>query len=217
VANRHPGHAGERRAQRGRVEGGGDAFAPRRRPQPREVDDVRVLGQLRRAREGTRHLRLVMGVHQHDLRQPAQRVERLGVPVRRPDHRGQVRDQQRIDDRVEVGQVLRPDLDLDALARDAEMAGRRIVVVGADAGPGVDRRPPRRDRAEDEPGRVVAADALEPVLDLAAELRLDHDDHVEHARRHQRIVAPVVLDHDVAQRRLDPRRRRVALRPDLVH
>jgi hypothetical protein len=176
-----------------------------------------VLGQRRGTRERARHVRLVLRVDEHDLGQPAQRVDRLGVPVRRPHHRRQVGHQQRVDDRVELGQVLLADAQLDALARDRDVPGPRGDVVGADAGPRVDRLAPRLDGALDEPRRVIAADALEPVLDLAAELAVHHHDHVEHPRGHERVVGVVVLDDDVAQRRLDPRRRRVALGPDLVH
>ena len=123
VADGDRGDAAERRAQRRRVERGRDALAPRRRAQPREVDDVGVLGELApRAASDSRDVRLVLGVDEHDLRQPPQRVDRLGVAVRRPHHRREVGDQQRVDDRVELGQVPRADVELHALAGDRDVA-----------------------------------------------------------------------------------------------
>ena len=131
--------------------------------------------------------------------------------------RREVGDEQRVDDRVELGQVALADLDLDTLARDRDVPWDRLGVLGPDPRPRVDRLAPRLDRAQDEPRRVVAPDALEPVLDLAAVLAVHHHHDVQHARRHERVVGVVVLGDDVAQRRLDPRRRRVALGPDFVH
>ena len=108
VADGDRGDAAERRAQRRRVERGGHALAPRRRAQPREVDHVGVLGRARRrGRSDSATSGSSWRVDEHDLRQPAQRVDRLGVAVRRPHHRRQVGDQQRVDDRVELGQVAR--------------------------------------------------------------------------------------------------------------
>ena len=84
-------------AARRRVVGGGEALAPRRAAQPREVDDLAALGELAVARQRGLDLGLVDGVEQHDLgeRRAAgaaggQRVDGLGMAVRRPDRRAQV-------------------------------------------------------------------------------------------------------------------------------
>ena len=86
----------------------GDPLAPRRRAQPGEVDDVGLLGQLARARD--RRLpgraRSTESISTTWAR-CEQRVDRLGMAVRRPDERREVGHQQRVDDRVEPRQVLR--------------------------------------------------------------------------------------------------------------
>ena len=43
-----------------------------------------------------------------------------------------------------------------------------------------------------------------------------YHDEVEHARRDERVLVAVALGQQLAQRRLDPARRRVALAPDLL-
>jgi hypothetical protein len=139
------------------------------------------------------------------------------VAVRRPHHRGEVGDQERVDDGVELGQVARADLDLHPLARHGDVARDRMRVLGADPRPRVDGLAPVLDGAQHEPRRVVAADALEAVLDLAAELGVHDRHHVQHTRRHERVVGVMMLGDDPPQGGLDLRRRRVALRPDLVH
>ena len=213
VADRDAGDLRQPAAQLGRIEGGGHALAPRRRAQPREVDDVRALEQPVRARERRPHLGLVLGVHEHHLHQPAQCVDGGRVPVRRPHQRREVGYQQRVDDRVERLQMALAELELDPLPAERE---RALGPLGGDAAPGVDRRAARVHRAQDEPRRVVAADALEPVLDLAPELAVDDHDEVEHARRDEGVLVVVALDQEPAQRRLDLARRRVALAPDLL-
>src|SRR4051812_28297934 len=85
-----------------------------------------------------------------------------------------------------------------------------------DAAPRVDRLVVAVDGAQHEPRRVVAPHPLEPVLDLPAELAVDHDDEVEHPRRDEGVLVVVALDEQLAQRRLDLARRRVALAPDLL-
>jgi hypothetical protein len=97
---------GGQEPRRRRVEVRGDAFAPRRRAQPREVDHVRALAQL--ARTGQRGGRVVRvdRVPQHRLRELEQGVDRLGVAVRRPDHRRDVGDDERVDDRLQAADVL---------------------------------------------------------------------------------------------------------------
>ena len=70
-----------------RVERRRHALAPRRRAQPREVDDVRVAQERHRPVDAVAHVGLVDGVEQHDLGEREQRLDRLRVPVRRPDAR----------------------------------------------------------------------------------------------------------------------------------
>jgi hypothetical protein len=94
-------------------------------------------------------------------------------------------------------------------------------VVGPDARPGVDLLAAVLDRAEDQPRRMEAADPLQAVLDLAAEVGVDDRHQVEHTGRDEGAGLVVVFaaaagDH-VAQRGLDARGRRVLLAPDLVH
>ena len=55
-----------------------------------------------------RRVGLVHRVDQHDLRHVEQRVDRLGVAVRRPDQRRQVGHDERVHDRVELREVLPP-------------------------------------------------------------------------------------------------------------
>ena len=90
-----------------RVERGGHPLAPRRRPQPGEVDHVGVGAQLLRAPQRARGVGLAHGVDQRHLRDVKERVQSLGMPVRRPDDRGEVGHDERVHDRVELGQVLR--------------------------------------------------------------------------------------------------------------
>ena len=70
--------------------------------------------------------------HQGDLREPAQRVQGLGMPVRRPDHRRQVADDERVHDCVQLRHVAVADRQLHPLAADRDRAGARGV-DGADA------------------------------------------------------------------------------------
>ena len=79
----------------------------------------------------------------------------------------------------------------------------------------VERVPAFLDRAQDRARGVVAADALEPVGDLALPGAVDDHDQVEHARRRERLVGGVALAQHLAERRLDRVRIRVALRPDV--
>ena len=67
-----------------------------------------------------------------------------------------------------------------------------------------------------EPRRVVAADARQPVLDLAAEAAVDDHDEVHHPRGDERAVLLVALAQQLAQRRLDRAGRRVARAPDVL-
>ena len=147
------GHAGDRpqlRPPARRVERRRDPLAPRRRAQPGEVDDVGVVGEVVGARQRRLDVRLVLRVDQHDLGEPAQRVDRLGMAVRRPHHRRQVADHQRVDDRVELGQVALADQQLDALAADRDRARLRRV-VGADPRPSPSSLLPARTRPRTAP------------------------------------------------------------------
>ena len=139
-------------AERARSAGGSNAAATRsrhgvERSQARSTTYARARQVVRRARSASRDVGLVLRVDEHDLREPAQRVDGLGVAVRRPHHRREVGDEQRVDDRVEARQVLRADVDLDPLAADGDVPGPVLGVLGADRGPGVERRAPGLDRA----------------------------------------------------------------------
>ena len=148
----------QRGSQRRRVEGGGDALAPRRRAQPGEVDHVgRRASRSPARREERRRIRQVLGVEQHDLASRRSASTALLVAVGRPHHRGEVGHDQRVDDRVQrPSSWPRADVELDPLAPDGERPGR-VVVSAATRAPGVERRAARLDRADDEPGRVIAA------------------------------------------------------------
>ena len=152
----------------GRVEGGGDALAPRRRAQPREVDDVEVVEQLVHPVQCGRD---VVGerVDQHHLGHLAQRVLGDRVAVRRPDERREVGDDQRRDDRRQRLEVLLADVDLDVLAGDRRATPLSSVAIDAQASSVVRLR---LDGDDDRARRVVAADLDEPVLDLAAVLAI---------------------------------------------
>ena len=115
-----------------RVERGRDPLAPRRRAQPREVDDVGVARRgrrrasarpRRRARPGSRSARSA----------PAGAARRSPSSCPCGDHTivARSRDHQRVDDRVELRQVALADQQLDALAPDRDRARARRV-VGAD-------------------------------------------------------------------------------------
>ena len=121
------GHAGDRRAGPGRRRGESNAaaiaLAPRRRAQPREVDDV---GVARRGRRRASARASTSGSSWESIsticasRRSASTASRM--PVRRPHHRRQVADHQRVDDRVELRQVALADQQLDALAADRDRA-----------------------------------------------------------------------------------------------
>ena len=207
VADRDRGDAAERaraapagRTRPRRARATASSAATRGRRRRRRSDE------LGRAVERLGDVGLVLGVDEHDLREPAQRVDRLVVPVRRPHHRREVGAPAagRRSCRAWRGGC-GPIVELHALARDGDVARPRLGVVGADARPRVDRLRARpRPRTAIEPRRVVAADALEPVLDLAAELAVDDDHEVQHPRGHER-RGPTwwCSASDVAQRRLD--------------
>ena len=75
----------QRRQALGQVERRRQPLAPRRRAQPGQVDDVGVLAQALGARERLHRIVDVVGVQQHHVdRAGRQRVDRLGVAVRRP-------------------------------------------------------------------------------------------------------------------------------------
>ena len=102
MPDRDPVDAAELHAPLRRVEGRRDALAPGRAAQPGEIDDVGLLGELAGAVERHRRVRLADRIDQHDLRQAQQRVDRLGVAVRRPHERRDVGHDERVDDRVQL-------------------------------------------------------------------------------------------------------------------
>jgi hypothetical protein len=130
-----------------------------------------------------------------------QRVDRLRVPVRRPDQRREVGHDERVHDRVEARQVLLPQVQEHALACEVEVA----LDLSADrhGDRGVDRGASPLDRADDRARGVIAADLLEPVQDLAAPVAVDDDDQVQDARGRMRTVARVLRLEQVAERLLD--------------
>ena len=115
------------------------------------------------------------------LAEAQERVDRLLVAVRRPDDRREVGDDERVDDRVEVLEVLVAARDEDRLAGQANWPGfgsagaAIIATASSDVAPGFDR-------AHDGARRVVAPDASQPVGDLAAVLTVDDRDEVQHPR-----------------------------------
>jgi hypothetical protein len=209
-------------APRGRVVGGGQPLAPRRAAQPCEVDDLAALGELAGARERRLDRGLVDGVGQHDLRDRRaagaagrQRVDGLGMAVRRPDGSAQVGDDERVDDRVEVAQVALADLHDDELAHGRELAGAHVALDG-DRGLRVDRRAARFDGADDRARGVVAPHTAQAIGDLAAPLAVDHAHEVQRPRRDALLGHRVALRDELSQRRLDRVRRGALLAPDHV-
>ena len=87
---------------------------------------------------------------------------------------------------------------LHALAPDRDRARLRARPRCRSARVAASRRRPGSTATSDQPRRVEAPDALEPVLDLAAELLVDDHDHVHHARRHVRALLLVALGEHVA-------------------
>ena len=135
-----------------------------------------------------------------------QRVDGLGVPVRRPDGGAQVRDDERVDDRVEVARCCSPTVTMTSSRMTANSPGLRRA-VRRDRRLGVDRRAPGLDGADDGARRVVAPDAAQPVGDLAAPLAVDDADEVQRPRGDALLGLRVALGDEVAQRLLDRRRR----------
>ena len=137
-----------------RVERGGHPLAPRRRPQPGEVDHVGVLGQLLRALRRARGVGLVHGVDQRHLR----RGEAARPPppdaraATRPASGGRSRPADRRSCRA-FGRCFSADLEHHALAheRRARRALRRPRPSSATDASIVVRR--RLDRAEDRARR----------------------------------------------------------------
>ena len=113
------------------------------------------------------------------------------VPVGHPQHCLQIGDEHGIDDRVQPGQVLGPDVDLDSLVRDRELAARRFRI--AHHGDGIERVTTLFDRAQDRARRVVAAHPLQAIRDLALPRAVDDDDQVQDPSRRDRDIGGVAL------------------------
>ena len=169
-----------------RVEGGRHPLAPRRGAQPGEVHHVGALLELAGALRGGRRVGLALGVDQHHLGEPQQRVHRLagGRAATRRRWRGR---SPRAGPRScpSSARWLLADVHHHLLVVERELARARGRPPPS-SWPGVElscaRARPRRGWARG----VVAADALEPVEDLAAPLAV-HDHHeVEHPRRARR-------------------------------
>ena len=121
-----------------------------------------------------------------------------GVPVRRPDDGGQVAHDERVHDRVHLGEVCLAYLDQHLLVVERELAGSPVTLHPR-GDPRVELRPPGLHRAEDEPRGVVAAHALQPVQDLAAPLVVGDHHEIEHPRGCDRLVLVVVLLEELLQ------------------
>ena len=201
----------------GRVERRGDALAPRRGAQPREVDHVGRPREVGRAREARRR--------------PA------GRPACRPARCCASRRSASTAPSWPCGAQT-------IVARSGTSSGSTIAArLSTCCGPistSTRSRPiamwpglwtassaatvaqassvvrPVVDRGDDQPRRVVAPDPREPVLDLAAEAAVDDHDEVHHPRGDERAVGLVAAAEQLAQRRLDRARRRVPRAPDVL-
>ncbi len=199
----------------GGIEGGGDPLTPGRRAQPREVDHVDAVGQAQRMPHRRGGIGLLHRVHEDDLAQVDQLLERVVVSVGRPDERRQVGLDERVDDRVESVEVVLAEAEDDRLANRRELT---LLDLGgaAERDDGVDLGPVRLDRADDGARRVEPAHLPQPVRDLPAPVVVDDQHQVEHPRVH---VARVLLDalvFEVPDRGFHGGRARVALTPDGV-
>jgi hypothetical protein len=135
------------------------------------------------------------------------------MAVRRPHDCGDVGHHQRVHDRVERLQVVRPHVEQHALAHQRQLSRPRVPLRGH-RHRRVDRRASLLDRAEDRARGVVATHPLQTVQDLAAPVAVDNHNEVDHPRRHVGVVAGVLLLEQPPERGLDLRGRRVLLAPD---
>ena len=119
-------------AQRRRVERRRHPLAPGRRAQPREVDDVGASVSSLARSSASRADGLVDRVEQHRLRERQQRVDDLGVAVRRPQQRRQVGDDERVGDRQQVVEVPSPSSTTTVSCSSAS-SPRLGIVFGGDA------------------------------------------------------------------------------------
>ena len=105
----------------------------------------------------------------------------------------------------------------DTRSRPTEIEPAFGRVDGADPHARREPLPARFDVDEDQPRGMEAPDALEPVLDLAAELAVGDHDHVHDARRNVGALLFVALGEHVPQRGLDAPRGGVVLAPEVFH
>ena len=103
------------------VESGGHPLTPGSRAQPCEVDDVGLRGQLASTRNRGGGIGLVHRIDQHDLREVQERVDRFLMPMGRPGDGCDVAHHERVDDRVELLQVARADVEQDALSGERDL------------------------------------------------------------------------------------------------
>ena len=215
MAHGHGVQAVELRAHLRAVERRRDALAPGRRAQPREIDDVEVIGELARAIERLAPDRLLDRVDQRRLREAEQRVDGLRVAVWRPQQRRQIGHHKRVGDRQQVVEVALAEPDDDRLVQQRDLSRLRVL-LGGDRGARVEARAAGLVGEHDQARGGVASDAAQAVGDLAAPFVVDERDHVEHARRHVAAAFGVTLGQQPAQRRFDRIRRRALFAPDRV-
>ncbi len=168
---------------------GGHALAPRRAAQPGQVDHVGLLGQL----SGPLDARLAgSGSLTESISTTWDRCSRASTASWWPcGAQTTVAMSVTTSGSTIVSSFVRcfvPDVEHDPLARQGELAGAVVLARRRERHGGVDRRAARLDRAQDRARRVVAADVLEPVEDLAAPLAVDHHHEVEHPRGRERLV-----------------------------
>ena len=209
MADRQRVELKEHRQLLGQIEARGKPLAPRRRAQPSQIHDVCGTQQVRGAGQRICRIGYVVGVQQDHVDHVPQRLQGLVVPVRAPDHRREVRHDDRIHDRVKAGERVGAEVDLHLLVHHPHDPWRRLTVVHD--GDRVERLAALLHRAQDRARRVVAAHALQPVGDLALPRAVDDHDQVEDACRRQRLVGGVALAQHLTQRRLDGVGRRALL------
>ena len=198
------------------VEARRQPLAPRRRPQPGEVDDVGVAGQVAGARERADRLRRRSS--------ESSRITSISGSSRRIASSwpcgahaivGILGCEHRVDDRLSASRCSGP--------RSISTCSRRTPRLPASGLLVADASRPRRacvasllDRAQDGARCLVAPDALEPVGDLALPVAVDDHDQVQHPGGHQRLVLGVAAEQQPPQRRLDRVRVGVLLAPDVL-
>ena len=158
----------------GRVERRRDALAPRRRAQPREVDDVDASRRARTPGRGRRACRA-------RRRSRAARPGRARAAPRPPawcpcgDHSSVGRSVTTSGSAIvsRSSRCWSPSVDDHRLAQQRELARPRVHVGGDRRAPRRVERAPRLEREHDRPCGVRAADVAQAVGDLAAPLLVD--------------------------------------------